>query len=114
MRLPKFRLPRGTDVERIQQHGKWQNAQPLGFLSRGNHRDPAESAGSVHGGIGIGGHADIALQSHGAHARCQFARHRRGWSIEPLQSIEIEQQTVGMRVLHARSKGMSDIEQRGV
>ena len=39
---------------------------------------------------------------------------RRGRAIEPLQSIEIEQQSVGMRVFHARCKRMRDIEQRGV
>ena len=102
------------NVKRIEQYVNGQNSQPPGFLTRGNHRDAAEPAGSMHGGIGIGGHADVAFQPHGAHARSQFARHRSLRTVEPLQPRKIEQQTTGTCIFHPRSKRMSHVEQRSV
>ena len=43
-----------------------------------DHRDPAKAAGRMHGGIGISGYADAALQSQGTNPRRKFLRrHRR-------------------------------------
>ena len=110
----RFSFAAACDIKRIEKNSKRKNTQPFGFLSRGNHGDAAESAGGMHGRIRIGSHTDVALQSHSAHARGQFARHRGGRTVKPLHPIKVEQQTIGMRVLYSWSKRMSNIQQGSV
>ncbi len=69
---------------------------------------------SKHGGVGIGGHGDIRLQSHVRSPPRQVAGNFRQRPKQRIQTCKIEKYDTGRRVFDLRRKRLRAIEQRRV